>query len=137
MQFTFGLPEWLVHLLRIVLGLFLVFVGMGLQANQALTPAIRAILAILGIFTILSEAWMWWRNPNEVYANGLPAWAMHLFQIFNGIVLLSLSTAWIPRQFTLPTNLAAGYLIVVGGLLSLYSLYMWWFARNNVFATAF
>jgi len=124
-MYSFGVPKWVIHSIHILVGLFLLNTGRNLQAGTPVPAMSRQIIAALGIVSALYQAFLWFRNGGRgAYSYGVPSWVVNLFHILNGLVLVSMSTNFVPRRFRLSPANRALYLMAVGGLAALYHAFL-------------
>lgn len=126
MVYAFGVPNWLVHSIHLLAGMFLLGTGNNLRMNRGIPALSKQILVGLGAVSALYQAYLWYLGGRQTYSYNLPAWVVRTVHILNGLLLVSLGLDGVlPAQLRLSGNNAGLYLIVVGALAAAYHLHLW------------
>lgn len=120
MKYAYGTPGWLIHLIHILVGIWLVYVGYMILTSKKINKVNIGILLILGIVMVAYQGWLWYKFPKKNYSLGLPGWVVHLTHIINGILFILISKDYFNKNFS------GLYLIIMGSLAAAYHLHLWY-----------
>jgi len=119
--YQYGMPGLLIHIIHIVFGTWLAYLGYKKITNQSINNYNYNILLVLGIIVVLYFIHLLYKNWGETwyYAFGLPNWLVQIIHVFNGIILIFVGCKVLDIN-----KLVSMYFIVSGSLAALYHAHL-------------